>query len=173
MRSLIIALFVALPLAAWGGPQVNNLATTQVGAFVEVMAATPINAVCDADPTTVLTASLTCAAFELDLRGFTKVWLRFVYVWSTASAIQIFQDDTIDADNNKVGDTPWAIFQRPTPATGGQVDLDNEFANKPVTASTAFTVEYDVNGPFIRWRFESTGGAVGDTLQVFITKRGP
>ncbi len=173
MRLLLALLIFALSSVAFA--QSKNLQGAQQGITTPVLATTPINVACQADTTTVLTASLTCAAFELNTQGFTKIWLLVEYTFATASFIQIFQDGALDTTSppDKVPEVPWAIFQRPTPATGGQVDLDNEFGNKPVSVSTAFIVEYDINSPFTRWRFESTGGAAGDTVRVFVVRRGP
>ena len=103
------------------------------------------------------------------------MWLLIVYTFSNASEIQIQQDGAIDiAAPKKVADLPWGIFQHPEAGTGGDVTLNNQTAKKLVSASTpsAFIVEYTINSPFVRWRFTSTGGLIGDTVQVFLIKRG-
>jgi len=147
------------------------LESYQVGS--EVMAATSIDTACQANPTVVATASLTCAAFELDMRGFTKVWLLIDYTRTSATEIQIAQDGAVDVNRDGVADLPWGILQSPEAGTAGVVTLSNEQGKKAVTASTASIVEYDVNAPFVRWRFTSTSGAAGDTIRVLLVRRGP
>lgn len=172
MRNILICLlllFAPSAIAAPPAPLQNN----QVWKSSEVLATTAINTNCQADPTTVATASLTCAAFELDMRGYIKVWLIVEYTFSSASVVHIAQDGATDRNGDGTPDLPWAIYNIPTAGTGGAVALDDESGNKPVTASTAFLVEYDINAPFIRWRFTSTGGAVGDTVRVYLVQRGP
>ena len=168
-RIVIIILLLILPHDALA--QVFSLSASQVGS--EVMPATAIDAACDANPENVVTASLTCAAFQLNTKGFTKVWLLIIFTWDSASEIQIIQDGAVDINNDKVADLPWGIFQRPTAGAAGAITLDDEQGEKAVTASTASIVEYDVNAPFTRWRFTSTGGTPSDTVRVFLIIRGP
>ena len=171
MKTILFVLFL-LPSVALG--QSQSLSASQQGVGSAVLATTAINTACDADPTTVATASLTCAAFELKMAGFTKAWLLFKYTRSTATEIQIFQDGALDKNNDKTADLPWGIFQRPEAAGSGDVELFNEVGRKPISAaSTSFIVEYDINSPFVRWRITSTGGAAGDTIAVFLVRRGP
>ena len=175
MRLITALIFLLLSSIAVAQPA--GLSDSQVGLPKRVLAPTPINVACQANPENVPTASLNCAAFELDLRGYTKVWLKIVYTFGAATSYTVFQDGTGDGDDaDKLPDLPWGIFQRPTPdaATPGKVDLVDEFGDKPAGASTSSIVEYNVNAAFIRWRFESTGPAtVADTVEVFLIKRGP
>lgn len=168
-RLVLVILLLLLPHEALA--QVFALSSSQVGS--EVLPAAAIDAACDSNPENVATASLTCAAFQLNTKGFTKVWLLIVYTFDSASEIQIRQDGAVDIDNNKVPDLPWGIFQRTTAGLAGAVTLEDEQGEKAVSASTASIVEYDVNAPFTRWRFTSTGGTSSDTVRVFLIKRGP
>ena len=173
MRIALTLCLALMSSTAFGQEKIRNLSSGQQALPTASLPTSSINTACQADPTTVVTASLTCAAFELNMQGFTRVWLLIEYTFSTASAIQIFQDGALDTSGNKSPDTPWGIIQRPEAAGSGQVNLFNEFASKPVSASTAMIVEYTVNSPFVRWRYTSVGGSAGDTVRVFVIRRGP
>ncbi len=175
MRPLItLCLILLFPSVAVGQLRPKNLQVVQQARLTPELPTTPINIACQADPTTVLTSSLTCAAFELDMQGYTRVWLLIEYTFGAATTIEVAQDGALGTDDGKTAVTPWGIVQRPVDAGSGQVDLFNEFASKGVSASTSMIVEYTTNSPFVRWRYTTTGPATsGDTVRVFLVRRGP
>ena len=158
---ILTAALIVLPGIADGAQKPTRTA---------VLPTTAINTACDASIHTV--ESPACASFELDMQGYTQVTLLIEYTNSTATAVQIYMDGSMDRD------APWAIIQAGDGGTVPQIQMGDQYLSWPKSpatlATTAWGVTFkDVNYPFVRWRLTTTGGAAGDTARVFVVRMGP
>ncbi len=141
----------------------------------------PINVACAANIGQVATSATLCASFEINMQGFTEATLIVEYTRATASAIHIFTDGSMgtaatSATRPKIlaGDIPWGQVMLGDAAVHPVVTMAPEDVEILVAANGVFEIAFDkLNTPFVRWRFEGTGAAVGDTVRVWVTKRGP
>lgn len=186
MRQLAVVFAAAVSLAASAtalGQKPTPISSMQVPteeAVIGDVAPAPINVACAANIAQVATSATLCPSFDIDMQGYTELGLRIVYVFATATAIQVFTDSSMgatpaDPDVNKItaGDIPWAKELIGDASVHPTVTMDVEVISITTTASDTFNLALDkLNGPFYRFRFVGVGAAAGDTIQVFITRFG-
>lgn len=158
---ILAAALAVLPAVAHG--QQNPTRTAK-------LPTTAINVACDANIHTV--ESPACASFELSMQGYSQVTLLIEYTKSTATALQIYMDGSMDSN------VPWAIIQAGDAGTVPQIQMGDQYLSWPkapaILATTAWGVTFkNINYPFVRWRITTTGGAVGDTAKVWVVRMGP
>lgn len=171
------ALAFLLALVLWFHAQdarAVNLERTQQPLRTAVLDTTAINVACQANAHTVATASLDCAAFQLAMAGFTEATLLIEYTKSTATAVNLYVDGALDPDGNGSPNTPWGVNQAADGSSVPTIKMAREVIRWDSPSTGAWMVTFTgLNAPWIRWRFESTGGAVGDTVKVWLVRRGP
>ena len=157
----VAATFIAILMGS-----VTPLNTNQVAYSSALLTAEPLNPACDANIEQVEVPA--CASFELPMGGFTQVTLLLEYTFSTASAVHMFTDGSIDAA------VPWGIEQVGDGGAVPTITMGDEDVVWNVTGSRAWMITLtDLNAPYVRWRFVGTGAGVGDTLSAWLIRRGP
>lgn len=129
-----------------------------------------INDACAADPAHTATASVTCAAFQVDMRWREAITVEIDYTYSAATAIQII------IESSAVGGAgPWAVVQLNadtstvpdvTLSAGGNL----AYTTGAASGTFAFTL-LDVNVAYLRFRITSTSGDASDVVDVYYTAR--
>lgn len=180
MRSLFIAVLATLTFIvtpAFGAtPAPKSMAAVQ-SVKLALLSAAAINVACDASIDQVEAPA--CAYFELDMRGYSTATIIIEYTFSTATAIQIWQDASSNADAvctrsaNCTGAVPWGISQSQDGSVAPTITLGDIRYVHLVSASTSIEVTFtNLNSPFYRWRIVGAGAASGDTVNVDLVRRG-
>jgi hypothetical protein len=153
MKTLLAILLSLAPSVSFAGAQAE--ASKDLNAQA-------INTACASDVGN--TDSPSCASFELYTANAKQVCLIFRYVYGTASAYQVYEDGSVD------GAPPWGKLAIGTLAGSGKVSMAGEYAEW-LTGSANDTEWpcYDVQAPWTRFRFTTTGGAATDKITVYHT----
>ena len=162
--ALLSLLFATTALAAPQPPTQLQYWQSPYGAAQ--LTVTAVNVACDALIDQVELPA--CASFEVDMQGYTEVTLLIRYVYSSATAVQLYMDGSMD------GAIPWGIVQAGDAGTVPKITMGDQYLEWATSVSTSWLVTFkDVNSSYVRWRFTSTGGGAGDTVVVWVVRRGP
>ncbi len=176
LNKIVITTVAALCLSGTALAKPKPLSSQKVPSKVAVLGAVtpvPINVACAANIGQVSTANTLCASFEISMREFTELTLIIEYTFSAASQLHIFHDASMGNAALTAGDIPWGEVTVGDASVHPVIDMDAEDVKFDVIASRVFDVPFDkLTAPFYRFRLVGTGAAVGDTVRVWVTRRG-
>jgi hypothetical protein len=129
-----------------------------------VLTASPINVACASDVGN--TNSPLCSSFTIDTRGYKSIQLVIRYVYSSASVVSLYKDDSVVIGSGS-GSLPWGVLQIGDASSAPRVLEGAQETYWSVSASATWSVGFDVTAPFTRFRFVGTGAAAGDTVTVY------
>ncbi len=161
LKAAVLALSLVVASTALAMPLSN-----EKQAFTSAIPLTgSLTAACDASIWNVATPA--CASFKLDMAGFTEATLLIKFTRGTATQLDAW------VDGSMAGAVPWGRQQAgDTSATPVIAMAEQDARWTGLAASDVWMVTFkNLNAPWVRWRFYAAGS--GDTIQVYLVRRGP